>query len=223
MDIETVAELLDVSTRQIRTYVTAGMPAGRDGRKPVFNWREVLDWYVGYRSSLEYGERPLAAADDADPDDEPLAEDDATPGRKEDIRSASLRKIRAEADLKELALSRERREVVTIADARASLDRLFGNLRTQLLGIAPRLASLVVGVKVPAEIESLVQAEMESLCRELSTGKIVGVSDSTLELADDSEPHGAMIEDIEASAETGLSDRQLRRAAQRLERLYAAE
>ncbi len=215
MDIETVADLLSVSSRQIRTYITAGLPAGRDGRKPVFRWPEVLDWYVGYKSAIEYGERPLASADDADLDDEALPEDDAAQGKKEDIRSASLRKTRADADLKELALSRERAEVITIADARSRLDRLFGNLRSQLLGMPPKLATRLAGIPEPTAMESVIKEEMETLCRDLATGAVVGTIPQEVYPAGDIS--------IAASADNGLTDRQLRRAARRIERAYAAE
>ena len=174
MDIETVADLLNVSTRQIRTYVSqCEMPYRKEGRTPMFDWHLVLDWYVGYKSALEAGDRPLPGDED---EGEELAPDG---GKNEDIRQATLRKTRAEANLKELALSRQRREVITIADAKVRLDRMMGNLRTKLLGIAPKLASRLEGVKARPERESAIREEMENLCREISTGEIIDLPEST--------------------------------------------
>ncbi|HSU19921.1 MAG TPA: hypothetical protein VLI45_09290 [Acidobacteriaceae bacterium] len=174
MDIETVADLLDVSTRQIRTYVTQfGCPSRKEGRTPVFSWPEVLNWYVGYKSALEAGDRAAVAQDEPDVDEgEPAGQ-----RPNEDIRQATLRKTRAEANLKELALSRLRSEVITIADAKVRLDRMLGNLRAKLLGMAPKLASRIEGLKVRTEREAAIKDEIEALCREISTGAIVDLPD----------------------------------------------
>lgn len=166
MDIETVAELLGVSARQVRTYVSQGMPAGKEGRTPVFNWRAVLDWYIGYKISLEYGDGP-APSDDEDEDFQPAE------NPNEDQRKVNLRLARAKADLAQLELSRRRGEVITIADAKVRLDRMMGNLRTKLLSMAPKLASRIEGLKARTEREAAIKDEMEGVCREISTGAIV--------------------------------------------------
>jgi phage terminase Nu1 subunit (DNA packaging protein) len=168
MDIETVAELLGVSTRQIRTYVNQGMPAGKEGRTPVFNWRDVFDWFVGYKISLEYGDRPDPATLDDEDEDLPAADNP-----NEDIRKVNLRLSRAKADLAQLELSRRRSEVITIADARTRLDRMMGNLRTKLLSMAPKLASRIEGLKDRTEREGAIKDELENVCREISTGAVV--------------------------------------------------
>lgn len=171
MDIETVAELLGVSTRQVRTYVTQGMPAGKEGRTPVFNWREVFDWFVGYKISLEYGDRP-SPPDDEDEDDFPAE------NPNEDIRKVNLRLSRAKADLAQLELSRRRGEVITIADAKVRLDRMMGNLRTKLLSMAPKLASRIEGL-ARTDREAAIKDEMETVCREISTGAVVDLPEES--------------------------------------------
>jgi len=178
MDIETVADLLNgISTRQVRTYMTQGLPYRKEGRSPVFVWREVLDWYVGYRISLEAGDRPSDADDEAF-DESGEGDFPAPSGKNEDIRQATLRKTRADADLRELALSKQRGEVITIADAKVRLDRMMGNLRTKLLGIPPKLASRLEGLKARTEREAAIKDEMETLCREISTGAVVDLPEN---------------------------------------------
>lgn len=204
MDIETVAELLGVSTRQVRTYIAQGMPSRKEGRTPVFVWREVFDWFLGYKMSLEYGDRPAFDDESAGDDTDDLP---AVPTGKpnEDIRQATLRKTRAEADLRELALSRQRSEVITIADAKVRLDRMMGNLRTKLLSIPPKLASRLEGLKARTEREAAIKDEMETLCREISTGAVVDLPDN--ETSQGEMPHNesglspASAVDISASAE----------------------
>ena len=168
MDVETVAGLLGVSTRQIRTYVAqADMPSTQNGRTRTFNWAEVLEWYVGYRAAIDGGDRVTFDEDGECEEAEPQ------PGKKEDIRQANLRKTRAEADLKELALSEKRAEVIPISDAKVRLDRMFGNFRAKLLSIGPKLANRLEGTKTRTERETVIKDEMETLCREISTGAIV--------------------------------------------------
>ena len=183
MDAETVADLLGVSTRQIRNYVQAGMPAQKMGRASTFQWPEVREWYIGYRISLESGDRP-------DPDEDADYEDaEESTGKKEDIRQANLRKTRADANLKELQLSRLRSEVISIADANTRIDRLLGNLRSKLLSLPPKLASRLEGEKSRTDREAALKDELENLCRELATGAIV-----------DLPPESYTVEEIAASA-----------------------
>ena len=167
MDIETVADLLGgISERQVRNYVAAGMPSQKAGRTRTFNWYEVLEWYVGYKAALEAGDRPL-------PVDEEEADEIPEVSQAEDIRAVNLRRGRADANLKELQLSKLRGEVITIADAKVRLDRMLGNLRARLLGMAPKLASRLEGEKSRTSREAAIKDELENLCREVSTGAIV--------------------------------------------------
>lgn len=179
LDTETVCALLGVSDRTIRTWVKDyGCPSKQEGRNRTFVWSEVLDWYVGYKSSLESGISSDFAGDAADPQE------------PEDIRQATLRKTKAEADLKQLQLARLRGEVIDIATAKDKLGRYIGNLRTALLNMAQNLSIPLEGVTDATKREAIIRDHMEDLCRELSSGSIVGgVDDET-----------APIEAIEAAA-----------------------
>ena len=170
MDAETVAGLLGVSTRQLNNYINLrDLPSTGSGRRRTFVWREVLEWYVRYRTALELGD----GTDGSEPGESDDGTSDSDASRKEDIRGANLRKTRAEADLKQLALSRQRSEVITIADAKVRLDRMLGNMRSKLLGLAPKLANRIEGLKARTEREAVLKEEMEVLCRALATGAVV--------------------------------------------------
>jgi hypothetical protein len=167
MDAETVADLLGVSTRMLNNYINQkGLPSSGSGRARTFVWAEVLEWFVGYRLSLEHGDGS-GGNDDADPDD-PVS-------GNENIRQANLRKTRAEANLKELQLGRLRSEVISIQDAKVRLDRMMANLRARLLGMAPKLANRLEAERDRTSRESAIKDELETLCREISTGAIVDV------------------------------------------------
>ena len=168
MDAETVASLLKgISVRQIRNYCKLGCPYEERERQRYFNWPAVLDWYVAFKS----GGVPVEELDEPD-DDAP------GPGRKENQAQAMLRKTKAEADLKQLTLSKQRREVIPIADAVAKLERMLGNIRTQLLNMPPKLATRLAGERDPSAQETILKEELELLCRELAAGKVVGIDES---------------------------------------------
>ncbi len=172
MDAQTVADLLGISTRHLNNYINLkDLPSQGSGRRRTFVWAEVREWYVQYRMAIEGG-------DGNDGSEDPDFDADSSDGgarKKEDIRAATLRKTRAEADLKQLALSKQRSEVITIADAKMRLDRTFSNLRAKLLSIAPKLANRLESERDRTLKEAAIKDEMESLCRELSTGAIVDV------------------------------------------------
>lgn len=197
MDAETVAGLLGVSTRQLNNYINLKeLPSHGEGRRRTFVWMEVLEWYVGYRSSMEMGDGN-DGSEDGDFDDSTSV---SGPKKPEDIRAANLRKTRAEANLKELQLSRLRGEVITIADAKVRLDRMLGNLRARLLGMAPKLASRLEAEKERTAREAAIKDEMENLCREVSTGAIV-----------DLPPEPEVLEEVSASAAApeGITDAEI--------------
>ena len=192
MDAETVAALLGVSTRQLNNYINLkGLPSQGSGKRRTFVWAEVLQWYVGYRMQMEMGDgNDGSEDDDSDPDT-------SVSGRKEDIRAATLRKTKAEANLKELELSKRRREVVVIADVAPKLNRMFGNLRSNLLSQPRKLADIAAGERDANKLEARYKGVMEDLCREISTGAIIG----TEETGETDETKPGSLEEVSAAAE----------------------
>jgi len=192
MDAETVAGLLGVSTRQVNNYINMkGLPSQGSGKRRTFVWAEVREWYVQYRMDLEAGDGS-DGSEDGDSDDEGS---ESGGNKKEDIRAWNLRKTRADANLKELDLSKKRAEVITVADAKVRLDRMMGNLRSKLLAMPPKLASRLEGEKDRTGRESALKEEMENLCREISTGAVV-----------DLPVDAGTLEEVSASAERTFAD-----------------
>jgi phage terminase Nu1 subunit (DNA packaging protein) len=180
IDAQTVAELLGVSVRQINNYINLkGLPSQGEGRRRTFVWSEVLDWYVGYRMEMELGDGS-GGSEEADSEETTFGN-----GRREDIRAANLRKTKADADLRELALARQRKEVIVIVDARDKLERMMGSLRAKLLGLTPRLAARVEAARDRQVREDAIREEIENVCREISTGAVIEGEDAPAEEVQD--------------------------------------
>jgi hypothetical protein len=191
VDIDTVAANLLVTDRQVRTWIEKfGLPSTKDGRTRTFYWPDVLEWYVGYRSAKDAGPAGDFAPEDQGADGQP----------NEDQRQANLRKTRAEADLKQLQLAKARGQMIGIREAGEIVNRVFGNVRSQLLNMAPKLSTLLTGQPEEA-VQGIIKTEMETLCRELSTGQVVGIEESQPAAETEDEPV-----DLEASAMPGELD-----------------
>ena len=198
IDIETVAAVLRKSDRQIRTWISDfGCPCRKEGRSLTFYWPDVLNWYVEYASSKANGVSGDFAPDEAESEE------------NESLQKAMLRKTRAEADLKQLALSKLRGEVIVIQDAKSRLDRMLGNLRSQLMSMAPKLATRIAGERDPNAQEAAIKDEMETLCRSLSTGAIAGV-EHDLDGEDAVDIEAAAAEEITGEQVDAEVDRYLR-------------
>jgi phage terminase Nu1 subunit (DNA packaging protein) len=151
-----VAELLGVTDRQVRNWIKdKGLPAKGDPRGRTLVWSETLAWYVAYRIAETGGSGGSRKA--VDPDSEPL----------ESMEAALARKTRAEADLKELQLARERSEVAAIADVERVLGAANKSIQTLLLALPASLAPQLLGLedhnKIFAVIDRGVKATLSNL------------------------------------------------------------
>lgn len=165
VDTATVSAVLKgVTDRTIRTWVSElGCPAIKDGRSLRFNWPDVLDWYVDYAAAKKGG----VTAD--------FHDEEESPEGNENLGQANLRKTRTDADIKQLQLAKLRGEHISIADAKLKLDRMMNNLRSRLLGLAPKINSRISGIKEPSQREAAIKEEIENVAREISTGAVVDI------------------------------------------------
>jgi phage terminase Nu1 subunit (DNA packaging protein) len=156
LPIADVAELLGVTDRQVRNWIKdKGLPAKSDPRGRTLDWPSALQWFVAYRIAENGGNggnrKPV------DPAGEPL----------ESMEAALARKTRAEADLKELQLARERGEVAAIADVERVLASANKSIQTLMLALpsslAPQLIGLADRAKIYAVIDRGVRATLGNL------------------------------------------------------------
>lgn len=156
LTVADVAELLGVTDRQVRNWIKdKGLPANSDPRGRTLDWPETLRWYVAFRIAENGGNGGNRKP--SNPDAEPL----------ETMNAALARKTRAEADLKELQLARERGEVAAISDVERVLASANKSIQTLILALpsslAPQLIGLADRAKIYAVIDRGVRATLGNL------------------------------------------------------------
>lgn len=160
MSVSDVAELLGLTDRQVRNLIKdKGLPAKNDGRGFVLDWPTALEWYVGYRSAQKGGN-----GGNRRPETDP----DAAEYPPETIDEAILRKTRAEADLKELQLARERGEVAAIADVERVLTKANKAIQTRVLALPSGLATQLLGIDDRNRIFTVLDRTMRDLLTNLA-------------------------------------------------------
>jgi excisionase family DNA binding protein len=160
MSVSDVAELLGLTDRQVRNLINdKGLPATNDGRGFVLDWPTTLEWYAGYRSTQKCGNggnrRPETGQNDEDEQPETFNE-------------AILRKTRAEADLKELQLARERGEVAAIADVERVLTGANKAIQTRILALPASLSTQLLGIDDRNRIFTILDRSMRELLTNLA-------------------------------------------------------
>lgn len=154
MTVSDVAFLLKLTDRQVRNLITdKGLPAKNDSRGYVLDWHAVLDWWVGYKTAQKGGNVGNRKAEN-DPEKP-----------EETYEQALARKTRAEADLKELQLSRERGEVAAIQDVERVLTGANKSIQTRILAMPASLATQLLGIDDRNRIFNV----LDRSCRDLLT------------------------------------------------------
>lgn len=142
VDVGKVASGLNLTEQRVQQLVKEGMPRASRGRyDPV----KCLLWYVRFlQKALEKKSLPT-------PDGGYVGE-----------REERVRLLRADADLREIELARERSQLVTITDVEIVVAALVLTTKARVMAIAPRLAPEVTG----QTSRVMVQALIEKACKE---------------------------------------------------------
>jgi hypothetical protein len=137
---------VDLSTKQLTKYaVIPGCPRRSDGKG---GW--LYEWPAFNRFVRETLARDAAAA--------------ASPG---DLDEAKLRKLAAEAELAELALGKERGQLVEVSRYEREMGRAFARVRSRLLSLPVRAAPDVLGLKDERGIETVLDRYVLEILAEL--------------------------------------------------------
>ena len=156
LELEDVASLLGVSERMVRNYIKDnGLPCTGDGRGRRFVWADVREWFVKYRIELAGSRGNLGSQI-------PVVSE-------ETLEEAILRKTKAEADLKELQLAKERGQVASIADVEKAIAASTIVAQTQILAVPSRLASRLLGMDDYKRVVAILEGEMRQLLSNLAT------------------------------------------------------
>lgn len=142
VDVTKVASALNLDERRVQQLVKEGMPREARGQyDPV----KCMLWYIRYlQQVLEKKSVPTL--------------DGGFVGEREE----RVRLLRADADLREMELARERGLVVALPDIEATLTDLVLTTKARIMAIPPRLAPELVG----ETSRVMIQAKLEKACKE---------------------------------------------------------
>jgi phage terminase Nu1 subunit (DNA packaging protein) len=142
VDVQKLASVLNLDERRIQQLVHEGMPrAARGQYDPV----KCMLWYIRYlQKALERKAVPTLEG--------------GFVGEREE----RIRLLRADADLRELALAKDRALYVALPDVEATLTELAVTTTARVMAIPPQLAPMLVGERS----RLMIQAKIEKACKE---------------------------------------------------------
>lgn len=141
-DVERVAQALNLTPQRVQQLVKEGMPKEARGQ---YDAVKCMLWYIRYlQAALEKKSVPML--------------DGGYAGEREE----RVRLIRADADLREIELAKERGLLVALPDVEHMLTDLVLTTKARILAIAPRLAPELVDEKSRV----MIQAKIEKACKE---------------------------------------------------------
>src|ERR1700694_1604956 len=143
-----VAQALNLSVQRIHQLVKAGLPKeGRGQFDPV----KCMLWYIRYlQQALEKKSVPTL--------------DGAFVGEREQ----RVRLLKADADLREIELARERGELVPLADVEAEMTNLVLITKARVLAVAPRVAPELLGLTSRVMAHAIVEKALNEALLQLS-------------------------------------------------------
>ena len=154
------ASLLGVDDSTVRIWIrNNNLPATKSGRGNVIEWRSGHNWWLAYREAVNGNGGNRAKNHLAS------SPNHAT----ESYEDALARKTRAEADLKELQLANERRQVVSIGAISRVLTASVVATQAQILAVPSRLAMRMLGLEDYGMAVAVLDAEMRQLLTNLAT------------------------------------------------------
>ena len=154
VDVTKVASALNLDERRIQQLVKEGMPRESRGQyDPV----KCMLWYIRYlQQALEKKAVPTL--------------DGGFVGEREE----RIRLLRADADLREMELAKERGLYIALADHEREQTDLVLTTKARIMAIAPRLAAELVG----EGSRVMIQAKLEKACKEALSYLAKSVNDA---------------------------------------------
>jgi len=149
VDVTKVANALNLTEQRVGQLVKEGMP--KEGRGQ-YDAVKCMLWYIRYlQKALEKKAVPTL--------------DGGFVGEREE----RVRLLRADADLREMELAKERGQLVAIADVEKEITDLVLTTKARVMAVAPRLAPDLLGetsrVMVHAKIEKALKEALLGLSK----------------------------------------------------------
>jgi len=154
VDVAKVAYLLNLTEQRVQQLTKEGLPKEARGQ---YDGVKCMAWYIRYlQNALEKKAVPTL--------------DGGFVGEREE----RVRLLRADADLREMELAKERSQLVAIPDVEAMVTDLVLTTKARIMAIGPRLAADLVGetsrVMIQAKIEKAHKDALSYLARSVSDG-----------------------------------------------------
>lgn len=142
VNAEKIAQALNLTVQRVHQLVKEGLPkGGRSQFDPV----KCTLWYIRYlQAALKKKAVPTR--------------DGGFVGEREE----RVRLLRANADLREIELAKERGQAVAIRDVEIAITDLVLTTKASIMSIPARLASELVG----ENSRTVIQAKLEKACKE---------------------------------------------------------
>jgi phage terminase Nu1 subunit (DNA packaging protein) len=148
VDVAKVASALNLDERRVQQLVKEGMPREQRGQyDPV----KCMLWYIRYlQQALEKKAVPTLEG--------------GFVGEREE----RVRLLRADADLREMELARERGQVVTIDDVEKDMTDLILTTKARVMAVAPRVAPDLIGLTSRVMAHAVVEKALKEALLGLS-------------------------------------------------------
>lgn len=147
-NVTRIAQALNLTEMRVQQLVKEGMP--REGRGQ-YDAMKCMAWYIRYlQAALKKKSVPTA--------------DGAFVGEREQ----RVRLLKADADLREIELARERGELVAISDVEAEMTNLVLTTKARILAVAPCVAPELLGLTSRVTAHAIVEKALNEALLQLS-------------------------------------------------------
>src|ERR1700676_600124 len=145
VDIKQIAEILNLAPRRIQQLAQEGLPKKLRGK---YDQDQCTGWYIRYLQALVEKKTIVGEGGQV------LANE----------REERLRLLRADADLREIELARERSQLVAIEDVEHEMTDLILVTKARVLAVGARVAPELVGETSRLMIQAVIEkAHKEAL------------------------------------------------------------
>lgn len=151
--IKEIAAILNLTTARVQQLVQEGLPKKLRGK---YDRDDCVGWYIRYlqalvekRAIVDEGGKIFATE-----------------------REERLRLLRADADLREIELARERGELVSIADVERDMADLILTTKARVMAVPPRVAPELVGETSRVMAQAKVEKELKDALLNLAQREV---------------------------------------------------
>jgi hypothetical protein len=151
VDAHKVAQALNITIQRVGQLVSEGMPKEGRGR---YNLGACMLWYIRYlQKALE--RRAVPTSD----------------GAYTGLGDAKVRVVKADAELKELELAKQRRELIAAPDIERRWTDIVAVVKARLLAIGGRITPLLIGETDRTAIQTRIDDAVKDALAEMANAK----------------------------------------------------